>query len=222
MGADAAAAVQAARAAPGQIATLVLPSDTSWDEGGVVADALPVAPPTAADSGTVEAVARVLRSGEPALLLLGGRALRQGPLALAAAIAAATGARMLAEQANARIERGRGRTPIGRMPYPADQALQALRGLKHIVLVGSAPPVSFFAYPGLPGRMYPDDCTIHRLTRPDQDGPGALAALAEALGAKPAPPTPVAAPELARGKVTPEGMAAGGGCADAGGSHRGR
>jgi acetolactate synthase-1/2/3 large subunit len=29
------------RARPGQIATLILPSDASWDEGGVVADALP-------------------------------------------------------------------------------------------------------------------------------------------------------------------------------------
>ena len=45
VGADAAAAVQAARTPPGQIATLILPSDTSWNEGGVVAEPLPV-PPT--------------------------------------------------------------------------------------------------------------------------------------------------------------------------------
>ena len=38
VGADAAVAVQAARTHPGQIATLILPSDTSWDEGGVVAE----------------------------------------------------------------------------------------------------------------------------------------------------------------------------------------
>src|SRR6266851_668200 len=37
VGADAAAAVQAARTVPGQVATLILPSDTSWNEGGVVA-----------------------------------------------------------------------------------------------------------------------------------------------------------------------------------------
>src|SRR5579863_9681363 len=36
VGADAAAAVQAAKIAPGQVATLILPSDTSWNEGGVV------------------------------------------------------------------------------------------------------------------------------------------------------------------------------------------
>src|SRR6202047_3919367 len=41
VGADAAVAVQAARTYPGRIATLILPSDTSWDEGGVIAEALP-------------------------------------------------------------------------------------------------------------------------------------------------------------------------------------
>ena len=40
VGRDAAEAVQAARTFPGQIATLMLPSDTSWDEGGVVGQAL--------------------------------------------------------------------------------------------------------------------------------------------------------------------------------------
>ena len=37
VGRDAAAAVQAARTLPGQVATLILPADASWDEGGVAA-----------------------------------------------------------------------------------------------------------------------------------------------------------------------------------------
>ena len=41
VGADAAAAVQAAMNSPGQVATMILPSDTCWDEGGVVAAPLP-------------------------------------------------------------------------------------------------------------------------------------------------------------------------------------
>src|SRR5664279_56415 len=41
VGPDAAAAVQAALTGPGQIATLILPSDASWDEGGMVGDPLP-------------------------------------------------------------------------------------------------------------------------------------------------------------------------------------
>src|SRR5690606_20496695 len=46
VGRDAAQAIQAARTPPGAIATLILPSDTSWDEGGAVAEALPVPVPT--------------------------------------------------------------------------------------------------------------------------------------------------------------------------------
>jgi len=207
VGADAAAAVQAARSAPGQVATLVLPSDTSWDEGGIVAQALPVPPPTQVDQGIVDAIARVLRRGEPTLLLLGGDVLRAGPLAVAGGILAATGARMLAQTSNARIERGAGRTPIDRVPYPVDMALKALAGLKHLVLVGAVPPVGFFAYPGKPGRMYPDDCTVHVLSRPEQDGPAALASLAEALGARAAAAPSIARPEVARGAITSESMA---------------
>src|SRR3954462_12955739 len=41
VGADAAAAVQAARTAPGQVATLILPADCAWNEGGEVAAVLP-------------------------------------------------------------------------------------------------------------------------------------------------------------------------------------
>src|SRR6201985_2194398 len=44
VGRDAAAAVQAAMITPGQIATLILPSDTSWNDGGIPAQALPRVP----------------------------------------------------------------------------------------------------------------------------------------------------------------------------------
>ena len=207
VGADAAQAVQAAMTAPGQIATLILPSDTSWDEGGVVAAKLPPPATPQADLGIVEGVARVLRSGEPTMLLLSGRALRADPLALAGGICAATGARMLAQTSNARVERGAGRMPIERVPYPVDLALKALAGLKHIILVGATAPVGFFAYPGKPGRMYPEDCTLHVLARPDQDGPAALSALAEALGAVRAQEPSGPRPERARGAISSEAMA---------------
>src|SRR5205085_888882 len=45
VGADAAVAMQAARTSPGQIATLILPADTAWTEGGEIAAPLPVPPP---------------------------------------------------------------------------------------------------------------------------------------------------------------------------------
>lgn len=206
VGADAAAAIQAARTAPGQIATLILPSDTSWDEGGVPGEILSVPASTPVDPGVVARIARVLRSGEPAMLLLGGMALRMAPLAAAAAVCAATGARMIAETSNARVERGAGRWNIERIPYPTDMAVAALAGLRHLVLVGAAEPVGFFAYPGKPGRMAPPGCAIHVLSRPEQDGPAALAALAATLDAPPVPIVAGPRMEVARGRVTSEAM----------------
>ena len=47
VGRDAAAAVQAANTSPGTIATLILPSDTCWDEGGEVGAPLPHPAPDA-------------------------------------------------------------------------------------------------------------------------------------------------------------------------------
>ena len=208
VGADCAAAVQAARSAPGGTATLILPSDTCWDDGGIVGAPLPVPAWPTASPEAIQAAARILRSGEPTLLLLSGPALRAGPLAAAAGILAATGARMLAQTSNARIERGAGRTPIARVPYPVDQAVEALAGVRHLILVGAVPPVGFFAYPGKPGRMYPADCQVHVLARPEQDGPDALRRLAEALGAPPAaPPASPPRPDLPRGAVSSEAVA---------------
>ncbi|HQT63050.1 MAG TPA: acetolactate synthase large subunit [Acidocella sp.] len=182
VGADAAAAIEAARTYPGQIATLILPADTAWDAGGVVAQAALPAPAPHANVHAVEVAARLLRSGAPTMLLLGGAALMEGPLWLAHDIAQATGAKMLGPVSPARVARGRGRVPLMRIPYPIDMALESLKGIKNLILVGTTEPVAFFAYPGKPGYLYPEDCTVHVLARPDEDGPGALATLAKMLG----------------------------------------
>jgi acetolactate synthase-1/2/3 large subunit len=206
VGADAAAAVQAARTANGQIATLILPSDTCWDQGGVAAPPLAVPAPVQVTTSRVADIARKLRAGLPTVLLLAGGALRADALADAARIAHATGARLLAQQSNARIERGSGRVPIDRVPYPVDTALAALADARQLILVGAAAPVAFFAYPGKPGRLYPPECAVHELARPEHDLPAALAALAAELAAPPAPAPAAERPLPARGPATPQAL----------------
>src|SRR5579885_3438484 len=88
-GLDAADTVAAAIGPPGQVATLVLPADVCWSEGGTVAPPAPLARPAAPDAAVVDAVAASLRSGEPAALFVGGRACRAEHLDTVAAIAAA-------------------------------------------------------------------------------------------------------------------------------------
>ena len=192
VGADAAMAVQAARSAPGQVATLILPSDTCWNPGGVVAAPLPVPPPAGVLPQTVGDVARRLRASRSALLILGSAAQRGRALSDAARIAAASGARLIAETFNTRVERGRGRPAVDRVPYAIDEALGGLTGVRDAVLVGAQEPAGFFAYPGKPGRLLPAEATVHVLARPEQDIAGALAALADELGAAAVPPLPAA------------------------------
>lgn len=207
VGRDAADAVQASRMAPGGVATLVLPSDVCWDEGGVVAGLAEVPAATSASPDAIEKAARALRSGEQVVLFLAGSCLREGPLADAQRIAAATGARVMAPTSNARIERGRGRHRVERLPYAVDLAVAALRDVRHMILVGAPEPVGFFAYPGKPGRMLPSDANVHVLTRPEQDGAGALALLAEALGAPASVDAPASErPSPARGAITSESV----------------
>ena len=75
--ADGAEAIAQARRPPGQIATLILPADTAWNEGSGPVAVPPPAKPKAPSPDAVEAAARVLRSGEPSLILVAGRALRE-------------------------------------------------------------------------------------------------------------------------------------------------
>jgi acetolactate synthase-1/2/3 large subunit len=209
VGADAAVAVQAARTHPGQIATLILPSDTSWDEGGIIADPLPVPPKPQSDPAQICNAADILRRGQPTLIVLGGEAVSAPALENAHRIAAATGARLIAQGANARISRGRGRVPVDRIPYVVDVAVRALAGVRHVILCGLRKPVTFFAYPGKPTTPIPKDADLHVLARTDQDAAQALARLADELSAPPvAIPDPGARPEPQRGALTPDSVAA--------------
>ena len=179
---DGARAVQAARQAPGQIATLIVPADVAWLEGGHPAPSLALAAPAEVSDAAVAAAAAALRAGGAALLLRGA-ALQGDGLVAAGRIAAATGCRLLCDTFAPRLERGAGRVPIARLPYFAEQLVDTLATVEQLVLVGATPPVAFFAYPGKPSWCSPDGCTITHLAHPHEDGVAALQAVAEALGA---------------------------------------
>lgn len=119
---DAAETLAAAVGPPGRVATLILPADVSWEEGG-----RPAAPPTppsppAPDPAAVEAAAAALRAEGPSALLLGGGGLRRPALEAAARVRTASGARLLAETFPARLERGAGVPAVERIAYLAEMA----------------------------------------------------------------------------------------------------
>src|SRR2546423_252786 len=63
---DGAAAIAAALKPPGQVATLILPGDTAWDEGSGPAKVPEVPQRARVSEDAVKEAARVLRTGEPA------------------------------------------------------------------------------------------------------------------------------------------------------------
>jgi acetolactate synthase-1/2/3 large subunit len=200
---DAADAVAAASA--GMIATLILPADVSWSEPAEPAPALPVRPPSPVPDDVIADAAKALRSGEPCLILLGGTAVRRPGLEAASRIAGATGAKLLCETFPARLERGAGLPAVGRLAYLGEMAAAQLAGTRHLILAGAKAPASFFAYPGMPSWLVPDGCEVHTLAMKGDDGPGALAALADLVAADAAAQAQAAQrPGLPDGALTAE------------------
>jgi len=208
---DGAQAITAARTAPGQIATLILPADTAWGEADGPAAVAAPQPRTTVDGAAIDAAAQVLRSGRPAAILLGGAALRGKALDWAGRIAAKTGCTLLCEYNNARMERGAGRAVVRQLPFAVDAALAVLKDVRELVLVGAKTPVSFFAYPGKPSVLVPEGCHVTRVAGAEADLDRALEALADALGALGTAPRVNAASHdtaLPTGAVTLEGLGA--------------
>jgi acetolactate synthase I/II/III large subunit len=182
--ADAARAVQAAKAAPGQIASLILPADTAWQAADRPAEALPTTGPAPVSDLAIAQSAATLRTGRRVGILLRGAALRGPGLLAAGRIAALTGARLICDTFASRIERGAGRVAVEGMPYRPPEAIAFLKGIETLILVGSQTPVAFFAYPDQPSELRPSGCRALVLAHPHEDGPAALEALADAIGAR--------------------------------------
>jgi acetolactate synthase-1/2/3 large subunit len=145
VGRDAAEAVAVARR--GEVATLILPADASWSDGGEVC---PPAPEMRFEPDPIDQLP------EHAVLFLGGRALREPYLSQAAR----TGRRLLAETFPTRLQRGAGLPPVERLAYLAEFAAMQLDGIEHLVLCGAKSPVSFFAYPGKASDLVPEGCEV--------------------------------------------------------------
>ena len=235
--AAAVAAVDAANGPPGAIATLIVPADVAWsqvdeadaatawqatrtpgnsrlgaslpNDASVRASAGRRSSTNGADGAVVERVARALASGESAVILVGGRALRDVELADAARVAAATGARLACPTFTARARRGAGSVSVERLPYFPELVAQWFAGVRHLILVDAPLPVAFFAYPGQSTALLPADCAVHTLATGADDIPAVLDALVTATGASrvEVPRVPLAPMGLPSGPLTPLAVA---------------
>lgn len=171
---------------PGRVSVLIAPSDLQQAEAddGAIAGTPFVFDPV--DGEVIEKAARLLRGGTRTALILGGRALRAEGLAEAARVRAATGCDLLTDAFPACMERGGPMPAVRRIPYFPEPALDLLKPYGAVVLAGAHEPVTFFAYPGLPGRLLGEGQARVPLSTGGQDEVAALRALADALDGPPA------------------------------------
>jgi acetolactate synthase I/II/III large subunit len=196
-------AIAAAGHAPGQIATLIIPSDCQWDPAEKHATPIEPAAPPAVSADAIKQAAESIRKGKNVALFLGGTALRARGLKAAARIAAKSGCHLICETFPARLERGAGTPALERLPYFPEQAIEMLKPFDTIVLAGAKKPVAFFGYPDFPSMLIPEGIDTSILAEPTDDVPAALEALASELGAPVAGATPskIARPERPIGKL---------------------
>ena len=92
---------------------------------------------------------------------------------------------------------------LERLPYLAELAIDHIKELDHLILIGASAPVSFFAYPNVPSLIAPPQCEAFQLARPHDDIDQMLAALLQQLGGNSVEPDvhPLALPELATGRA---------------------
>lgn len=203
-------AIAAARSGAGGISTLILHADAAWTETSAPKlNQVAIPAKAAPDAARVRDAAQALRNGKETTIIVTGMALRAPQLDLLDRIAQKTGARVMAQQANGRMQRGAGRVALDRVPYVIDQALATFAKTEQVILIGAKAPVGFFAYPGKPGSMLPEGCQIIELASPDADLVASIAALADETGASTAPAARLAQrllPTMPTGKLTPDAI----------------
>lgn len=208
---DGAAAIRAAGSEGGQIATLILPANTAWEEAPD-GPATTAPPPPRRRPGSREIAAAVKALGRPgAALMVGGQGLVDDLSELAARIAGKTGCRLISPYFVPRQRRGAGTVPMDRLVYPVDGNIALLADTTALVLCGANRPTAFFAYPGKPSLPEPPDCHVLELCGPQMDVAWTLAALAEAVGALEQPVgalQPLDRPSVPTGPMTPEKIGA--------------
>jgi acetolactate synthase I/II/III large subunit len=194
-------AISAAGHAPGQVATLIIPSDCQWDLADGEASAVAAPAPAVVSQSAVKQTVEAIRKAKRVAILLGGTALRKRGLDAAARIVAKCGCTLIAETFPSRVERGAGMPSVERLPYFPEQALETLKPFDLIVLAGAKKPVAFFGYPNLPSYLVPEGASLSNLAEPTDDVPAALEALASELGA----PVAVSLPSQATRTAKPSG-----------------
>jgi acetolactate synthase-1/2/3 large subunit len=165
---DTARAVEAA--GHHQVASLILPADVSWnDNPNGASKAADIPPLGRVSEQDIAAAAAVLRSDTNTLIMIGGVEVTAEQAEMLSRLGQATGARVSTDTFPPKQTRGGGTAKLERLPYLAELAIDHIKDVENLILIGCKPPVSFFAYPNVPSVIAPEACEEMVLARPGDD-----------------------------------------------------
>ncbi len=177
--ADALAAV-----AGNKVASLILPADVSWSDN---ASPLPPLVEQAAqaeiDKDIIQQAADLLQNCKSGMLFVGGQVSIELGHELSR-ISQVTDSRICLETFPTRVSRGAGSAKMEKLPYLAEMAIDHIKDVDALVLIGAPAPVSFFAYPNVPSVLQPDSCAVLEVCPAGGDSLAYAKALVAALDAE--------------------------------------
>ncbi|MFK7731100.1 MAG: acetolactate synthase large subunit [Pseudomonadales bacterium] len=181
--ADALAAV-----ADNKVASLILPADVSWsDNPSPLPPTVPTPTPAKIDSDKIQRAAELLKNSKTGMLFVGGQVSVELGHELSR-ISQVTGCRICLETFPTRVSRGAGSAKMEKLPYLAEMAIDHIKEVDALILIGAPAPVSFFAYPNVPSVIQSDTCTVLELCSAGTDVLTNTKALVNALNAEAAEP----------------------------------
>jgi acetolactate synthase-1/2/3 large subunit len=201
---DGAEAISAAMVAPGQIATLILPGDTAWNEGSEAQNIELQVTLNKVPSALIKEAALALQKAKNPMILVGGAALEEGNLINIAKIADKLGCPIKTDWFNARLDKGAGRINSVRIPYVVDSAVSILKDFDTIIVIGARRPVAFFAYPNKPGILTQDGTKFIELASLSDNIGEMVEELSDLLGATKIIPSTISEmkiPEIPAGPI---------------------
>ena len=203
---DGAEAIGQANIKPGQIATLILPGDTAWNEGNKIESIELNMKSKSVSSKLVDDAILELQDAKNPLILVGGEALEEKNLIKLAKVADKVGCPIKTDWFNARLDKGAGRINSVRIPYVVDKAVEVLKDFDTIIIIGARRPVAFFAYPNKPGVLTQDSTKFFELASISDDITTVVEELSDKIGVSNNTPSTISKldiPDIPKGPINP-------------------
>ena len=206
---DGAEAIEMANVNPAQIATMILPGDTAWNEGNAIQSIKLKNKYSTVSSNLIDESVTALRKAKNPLILVGGSALEEKNLIKLAKVADKIGCPMKTDWFNARLDKGAGRINSVRIPYVVDKAVEVLKDFDSIIIIGARRPVAFFAYPNKPGVLTQESTKFIELASLSDDITSVINELSDKVGIsdnKPSTVSELKIPDIPSGPINPTSL----------------